>query len=421
MPLKTTLLAVLLVSHALSAATIKGVVLTNEMGGPPIANVEVSAVDGANPVRSLSNGAFTLEFRDKQPGEQVQLIVQMPGMVVVNEFQLHVTLAKTNGPALTLLLCKSSEREEMARRFHRLPSVTMIEKSYQKRLDELHARNQATEAATEKLRAERDQARETARVASERLSQLTVTKSELAVSDAHRNAMFSIYESQRAQMFSRLGLTYRRSNWLDDALRAHMEALAIRRSLAKDDRDPQAQLDLAETLNYVGNVLSDLSRGTEALKAHEEALAIFRSLEKSDRNRFSYHPSLMTTLNHLGEVLRIANRPSEARKYFEEALLISRNLIPAGDLLDHERIRRIEEDLESYRKRVGISPASYLPDVAMTLRNAAILSRDQKRNDDARTALMQSLAIFEVLARSDPAQYEREVDATKKLLGDGSR
>jgi hypothetical protein len=49
-----------------AATTLKGVILINEVGGPPMANVPVAA-DGANPTTSESFGRFTLEFRRSNP------------------------------------------------------------------------------------------------------------------------------------------------------------------------------------------------------------------------------------------------------------------------------------------------------------------------------------------------------------------
>jgi cell division protein FtsB len=181
-----SVLLLLAVSIRVGAATIRGLILANELGGPPVAHVQVSAVEGANAVSSLSNGTFVLEFTDKQPGETVQLIVQKPGMVVVNEFQLQLTLPKDAKAApLTLLLCRAAEREEMASRFYRLKSFDAIERSYRKKLEDLKAKNQATEAAREQLRIERDQAREAARSASEQLAKVKVGEA----SELYRQAM----------------------------------------------------------------------------------------------------------------------------------------------------------------------------------------------------------------------------------------
>src|SRR4051812_2108748 len=61
------------------AATLKGQLVRNRIGGSPVAGAAVVA-EGASPTTS----AFTLEFPNKRPGERVKLTVSMPGMTVVN-------------------------------------------------------------------------------------------------------------------------------------------------------------------------------------------------------------------------------------------------------------------------------------------------------------------------------------------------
>jgi hypothetical protein len=62
-----------------NAATLKGVIRANEVGGQPMANVPVAA-DGANPTTSESFGKFTLEFPGKSPGDPVEVIVKRRDM-----------------------------------------------------------------------------------------------------------------------------------------------------------------------------------------------------------------------------------------------------------------------------------------------------------------------------------------------------
>ena len=145
------------------AATLKGLVIENQMGGPALPNVRVSAVDGANPTVTKSDGIFILEFPQKRPGETIQLIVQKEGFVVVNDIQLEQVLP-TDAAAkpLTLLLCRKGDREEMARRLYRLKSFETIEESYRKRLKELEETQCASATAIEELRRQRDQARSAA-------------------------------------------------------------------------------------------------------------------------------------------------------------------------------------------------------------------------------------------------------------------
>src|SRR5262245_12270920 len=96
----------LLFSVAVEAGTLKGVVLANQIGGSAMARVPISAT-GANPTETESTGSFTLQFRNAEPGEVVQLIVSRPGYVVVNYIQLRTILPKDpEREVLIVLLCK---------------------------------------------------------------------------------------------------------------------------------------------------------------------------------------------------------------------------------------------------------------------------------------------------------------------------
>ncbi len=145
------------------AATLKGVVLTNEVGGAPLANVEVSAAAGTNPTVSDSLGTFTLNFPQKQPGETVKILVNQTGLVVVNDVQLELALpAKVDDKILTIILCKEGDREEMARRFYRLETLKVIDVTYKAKLKELGEAHQADTTALASLQKERDQAKASA-------------------------------------------------------------------------------------------------------------------------------------------------------------------------------------------------------------------------------------------------------------------
>ncbi len=89
------------------AAVLKGVVLAEELGGPPAAGVEIVPTEGAAPVVTDAGGAFTLVFPDKQAGDTVLLTVRSEGREVVNCWS-------TNRKAV--LLCCSSLRPATARK-----------------------------------------------------------------------------------------------------------------------------------------------------------------------------------------------------------------------------------------------------------------------------------------------------------------
>src|SRR5271165_837140 len=154
------------------AANLKGVIIADEMGGSPIANVQVAdQAQTTNPVVSDDLGRFTLEFRQRRAGETVCIIVKKEGYLVVNDVQLQLALpADADATVLTIILCKQGDREEMARRFYRLKSFEAIEEAYKKRLKELEDLQQATAVALAKLQKERHQARAATEMAAQELA-----------------------------------------------------------------------------------------------------------------------------------------------------------------------------------------------------------------------------------------------------------
>jgi hypothetical protein len=121
------------VAHAQGAteiqgATIKGIVILNGEGGPGIVNVRItdSAHTGGGPWASVSDGSFTLDYRNRVPGERVRLGVIKEGYVVVNWVQLDLALSKDpDANPLLIIICKEADREEMARRFYQLKVYTI--------------------------------------------------------------------------------------------------------------------------------------------------------------------------------------------------------------------------------------------------------------------------------------------------------
>ena len=125
-------IAVLLFYFPLSAnaSVLKGVVKENELGGSPMANVEISA-PGANATKTGPDGQFILSFPEMKPGETVLVSVNKAGYVVVNDIQLEQSLpADPKAKLLVIFICRPSRREEMARRFNHLASWEAIEASY---------------------------------------------------------------------------------------------------------------------------------------------------------------------------------------------------------------------------------------------------------------------------------------------------
>ena len=107
-----------------AAALLKGVILKNELSGPPMPNVGVVA-DGTNPNATDAFGRFILKFPLKNPGDMVRITLRKEGYVVVNDAQLQLALpADADAAPLTLILAKEADRQEMVRRLYGLQSFS---------------------------------------------------------------------------------------------------------------------------------------------------------------------------------------------------------------------------------------------------------------------------------------------------------
>ncbi len=65
------------------AAELRGRIVENRLGGPPVSGVRVSA-EGANPTVTSADGRFLLRFDSLNAGDKIVLAVGKPGHEVVN-------------------------------------------------------------------------------------------------------------------------------------------------------------------------------------------------------------------------------------------------------------------------------------------------------------------------------------------------
>ena len=425
-----------------AAAGLRGVVLANELGGPPMGNVEVSAIAG-NPNNTGADGRFTFTFPNKKAGDTVRLIVRKEGCAVVNDIQLELTLpADPEERPATILLCKEGDREEMARRFYRLKSLEAIEETYKKKFEE--AQN-ASAAELAKLRQERDQAKEAAEKAAQELakqkpgggSELYQTAMRLFLDGKVDQALDTLNDEKlrelskaakerkaeaekateeaiqawllKAQLFT---VQFR----FDDAEKAYQEAIdtspdsfkanfAFARfnqdlnhydkaasaygrclELARRNKDNS---EIAATLNNLANLDRDQNRMEAARKEYEEALRIRRQL--AQKNRHTYLPDVATILNNLANLDSAQNQQEAARKEYEEALRIRRQLAQKN-------------------------PDTYLPDVATTLNNLAILDSAQNQQEAAHKEYEEALRFRRQLAQKNRDTYLPDVATTLNNL-----
>ncbi|MEK6208967.1 MAG: tetratricopeptide repeat protein [Pseudomonadota bacterium] len=422
-----------------AAATLKGVVLLNQLGGQPEANVQVAA-DGANPTVSDSTGGFLLAFPNRKPGESVRLRVVRKGWVVVNDIQLERELPDNpNRRPLEILISKAAEREQWALQFYRLKGREVAEAIYKRKLQELEKDRVSTVQERDRLRKERDQALAQADELAKELASVKTTErsdtyqratrlfldgqlddalallseerlrreaegAKQALEQAMRSYLlrgqllglkFQFEEAaktydeatklapQSFEAWFAYGYFHQQLNHFNRAGKGYQEALRIARGQAN-------QPDIAKTLNNFGNLHSVQNRYDEARKAYEEALDIERDLARA--NPDTYRPDVAQTLNNLGNLHSTQSRHDAARSAFDEALAM-------------------------YRDLADVHPDTYRPYVAGTLNNLGVLHSDQKRYDAARKADEEALVMYRDLALVNPDTYRPDVAMMLNNIG----
>lgn len=151
------------------AAVLRGVVILNQLEGPGMAGVAVSA-DGAAPTITDSDGRFELEFPNRRPGDAVEIMVNKADYQVIHSILLQQMLpADPQAPRIKVLIAKEGDREAMAKQFFRLKGAE-AEKNYKRRLEELKNRNQIDSAVSTQLKENFEQVKRAPERAAEELT-----------------------------------------------------------------------------------------------------------------------------------------------------------------------------------------------------------------------------------------------------------
>lgn len=403
-------------------ATLKGVVLANEIGGPPVVGVKVTAV-GVAPTESEENGTFTLHFPGKRPGETIQLIVNRPGYQVLNWFDLKVTLPKDpDTQTLTLLICKEQEIEEWARRFYRLKSVETIEATYKRRVQELEETKQKDEAAMAKLREERDQAK--------------------AVTETTLNDSTYLKEGETTELYGR-AMGFFSKGMVQEALQILDDRVLDLSVEVAQQKTTEAEKALAEAVqNYLlkGRLLttqfrfeeaeraykSAVDRAPESARAHFVLAAFKQAFNRFDDARSQYLKALEiarrndddyatgSVLSNLGVLDLVQNRMDEARDHLAEALKIRRQIaqrIPSRQVevaftLDtlavleeaqnhpQDAHQYYEEAVEIFQQQAGQDPETFLAMLATTLSNLGSLNKDMRQIKQSKECYDKALNLY---------------------------
>src|SRR2546429_103312 len=451
---------VVVVSKTQAGAVLRGVVLSNELGGPPMGNIEVSALVG-NTNSGDANGNFTFSFPNKKPGDRVRLIVRKEGYVVVNDIQLELTLPADpeERPAI-ILLCKEGDREEMARRFYKLKNLEAIDETYKKKrqdvqnasaaelaklrqerdqakaIDETYKKKlqdaqNASAAELAKLRQERDQAKAIDETYKKKLQDAqNASAAELAKlsqeRDQAKGATDTVVEGlakQKPGVGSELYRTTTRlflDGKVDRALVALSDEKLRELSKAPKEKKVEAEKTTKEAIQawlLKGQLLTVQFRFDDAEKAYQGAIET--SPESFEANfAFAWFSQ---QLNHYDKAKSAYGRSLElARRNQDDgeiAMTLNNLAMLDGDQNRPGAARKgFEEALKIYRNLAKNNPDSYLPDVARTVNNLATLNRAQNRVEEARKGYEETLKIYRQLAQRTPDTYLSYVAVTLNNL-----
>ena len=205
----------------------------------------------------------------------------------------------------------------------------------------------------------------------------------------------------RARMMSTIAEVYGKLGLYAQALQFAQSALAAREQLAETNPSREAALDVAASLDQVGDIHSLLSTPDDALEAHGRALEIQRGLPDADP------ASLAMTLQRIGVAHYVDGRFTDALGFFEQAraALIAMPDPPKaqhGWLLkyianQHHEMGDFRAAIPRYREALALIRAAHgtdHPDFAAASGDLAVALKDAGQRAEAEPAYRQALEVF---------------------------
>jgi len=172
----------------------------------------------------------------------------------------------------------------------------------------------------------------------------------------------------------------------DRAEICYLKAEEILRDLVK--KDESFLKELADVLNDLGIIYTEMNEKEKGQKYLEEALKIRRQLAEKDE---SFLPVLAQTLNNLASLYKDMKRYGEADEFFDEAEKIYRKLVEKDE--------------------------NYIIDLAVVLCNYGALCRVIREYEKAESLYKEALEIFKKLTEKDVFYNSGVADVLMYLSG----
>ena len=242
-------------------------------------------------------------------------------------------------------------------------------------------------------------------------------------------------EADAARAMSTIGAELSDLNQFNGAKKAYSKALETFRRLAK--ANPAAyDLDVAMTLNNMGNLHYKTNDYAHAAEKFAEALEIFR---QQSATHPTYEPLVADTLNNMGNCHMEINDYAQAAEEYVEAWEIYHRLDAAyptaydpyvATTLDNmgklclkmdgsapATAEKLTEFLKIYRRLSTADPAAYEPKVAQTLNKLGTCHMETNEYVQAAEEYVEAWKIYRRLAKANPTAYEPYVAQTLDNMG----
>jgi tetratricopeptide (TPR) repeat protein len=182
---------------------------------------------------------------------------------------------------------------------------------------------------------------------------------------------------QSANVLNRLGILYRKLDQEKEAEDVYLEALALRKDLARAN-PALYKNDLAWTYNNLGVLYNKTKQTMASEEVHFKALALRKSLMQENPKKYRFNVSC--SLHNLGELYGSTKQQDKAEAYFLQSLLIRRDLIKEN-------------------------PKKFTPALGWTLNELAFLYSTTGQELKAQKLYVEALGLRRMLFKENPNAY----------------
>ncbi|GJM31249.1 MAG: hypothetical protein DHS20C18_02500 [Saprospiraceae bacterium] len=382
-------------------------------GSKPLAGVKLSAF-GSSPVYSNSSGQFEITFSNKKPGSTISLIIEKEDYEVINDKELDNCVLRERADDLVIVvMARQGERSKQALAYYNI-IIENANTTFNKELKDINTRLDALD--------EDDQDRQVLR---QQIEDLQKEKESLMNRAEDLAKQLAIVDLDQASSLAKTAYEKFQSGDIKAAL-AVLDDDALDKSLAEAKNE---KANLEERLLKVD---SALQQSIENYMIKARFCITDRQYKAAYKNYLKAVEADSTHVSNLWELASFCdelNQQQRAIRFFQQALNNTTSvankaslLMNLGNQFTHNNSYEKAEtaylqSLEIYQRLAKENPQRYEPDVASTQMNLGVMYRNLNAYEKTEQAYLQSLEIYQRLAKENPQRYEPDVARTQMNLG----